>query len=44
MSDSGDREGEIVTGFPMEVEIPQKRPEGGNQLLCGRSSTLAGTL
>jgi hypothetical protein len=42
VSDSGNREGEIVARFATEVEIPQKRPQGRNQLLCGRGSTLAG--
>ena len=43
VSDGGDREGEIVARFATEVEITQKCAEGGNQLLCGRSSTSAGT-
>jgi hypothetical protein len=42
VSDGGDREGQIISRFATEVEITQKCPEGCNQLLCGRSSTLAG--
>ena len=42
MSDSGNRKGEIVARFAAEVEIPQKRPQRGDQMLCGRGSTLAG--
>ena len=43
VSDGGDREGEIVARFATEVEITQKCAEGGNQFLCGPSSTSAGT-
>jgi hypothetical protein len=39
-----DRQGKIVAGLATKVQIPQKRSEGGNQLLCGRSSTLTGTI
>jgi hypothetical protein len=43
VSKSGDSEGEIVTGFAVKVQIPQKRSERGDQLLCGRRSTFVGT-
>jgi hypothetical protein len=40
----GYREGEIFAEFSTEVEKPQKRAEGGDQCLCCRCPTLAGSL
>ena len=37
-------EGEIIARLSAEVKKPQKRPEGGNQLLRRRGTTLAGAL
>jgi hypothetical protein len=37
-------EGKVITRFSAEVEKPQKRPEGGNQLLRRRNAALAGAL
>jgi hypothetical protein len=37
-------EGEIITRLSAEIKKPQKRAEGGDQLLRRRSTTLTGAL